>query len=288
MVHHALHYIAARFLPSEKHPLAIVVVDGMAIEDWLVIRQLLANEDLNWQIQERSLFALVPTITPISRQALLSGQLPRNFAGDWLSTTTEETAWRVFWESRGLHPGSIAYLRGIGNPGERGESLEASVETILNQPHKAVTAMIVNTIDELMHNNILGTDAFLQQIAIWGKQGYLYKLIGRLLEQHTSVIITADHGHLEGQGIGDIALKEAAVERSLRARIFSSRAFEMAGRDPNTILQWRTAGLPDNVSVFIPAGIGLFVKPGITAISHGGAALEEVIIPFITITRMSA
>jgi len=288
MVHHVLHYIAARFLPSEKRPIAIVVVDGMAIEDWLVIRKRLASQGISWQIEEQSLFALVPTITPVSRQALLSGQLPRSFPGDWLSTNTEEAAWRVFWESHGLHPGCIAYQRGMGSPYGQGHSLEEAAELILNQPHKAATALIVNTIDDLMHNNILGPDAFFQQIAIWSKQGYLHTLIDRLLEQHETVIITADHGHVEGCGIGDIALKEASVERSLRTCIFSDRAFEAIIQDPKSVIQWSPAGLPDNASIFIPNGLGLFAKPGTIAISHGGAALEEVIIPFVTITRMPA
>jgi hypothetical protein len=144
---------------------------------------------------------------------------------------------------------------------------------------------VLNTIDDLMHNNILGSDAFLQQIAIWGMQGTLRTIISRLLEQHETVIVTADHGHVEGHGIGDIALKEATVERSLRTRIFSDRAFEMMGWDPKVILQWSNAGLPDNARVFIPSGLGLFAKPGTTAISHGGATVEEVIIPFITISR---
>ncbi len=286
MVQHALHYIAARFLPSEKRPLAIVVVDGMAIEDWLVLRKSWIDRDLNWCIQEHSLFALVPSITPVSRQALLSGKLPRNFVGDWLSTSTEEAAWRVFWEEHGLHPESIAYQRGLGSFCGENLRFDEATERILNQPHKAVTVLVVNTIDNLVHNDILGSDAFLQQIATWGKQGYLGVLISRLLEQHETVIITADHGHVEGHGIGDIALKEATVERSLRTRIFSDRAFEMVHWDPKVILQWSNAGLPDNARVFIPSGLGLFAKPGTTAISHGGAALEEVIIPFITISRM--
>lgn len=282
MVHHVLHYIAARFLPSEKHPLAMIVVDGMAIEDWLVIRKQWAEQDLNWNIQEHSLFALVPTITPVSRQALLSGQLPRNFAGDWLSTSTEEAAWRVFWEERDLHPQSIAYQRGLGY------ALEEVTELLLKQPHKAATALIVNTIDDLMHNNLLGSSALLQQVAIWGKQGYLRMLINRLLEQHETVIVTADHGHVEGRGIGDIALKGAAVERSLRTRIFADRAFETMKLDPKNVIPWRTVGLPENASVIIPTGLGIFAHPATIAISHGGAALEEVIIPFITITRMPA
>ena len=48
---------------------------------------------------------------------------------------------------------------------------------------------------------------------------------------------------------------------------------------------WPTIGLPDNRMVLLPRGLGSFSTPGGRTISHGGIGLEEVIVPFVRISK---
>ncbi|MFH1636509.1 MAG: BREX-3 system phosphatase PglZ, partial [Chloroflexota bacterium] len=156
-VHQALRFLATSYQPSPKQPLALVVVDGMAYEDWLIIRDAWEEAGISWQMEESAILALVPTLTSVSRQALLSGKLPRHFAQSWLTTQHEEKHWRTFWEAMGIHPDSIGYIRNLGKSSIDSEShdLETRLENTLSRPHLGVIALIVNTVDELAHHNLL-------------------------------------------------------------------------------------------------------------------------------------
>ncbi len=70
MVHHIPDYLAAY---RHQHPgcrLALVIVDGLALDQWNLIRDHWIEEAHGWPIQESTAFAWVPTLTPISRQAI--------------------------------------------------------------------------------------------------------------------------------------------------------------------------------------------------------------------------
>jgi hypothetical protein len=163
--------------------------------------------------------------------------------------------------------------------------IEESVIETLNEPHIAAIALVVNTLDELVHSSMLGSSGLHQQVRLWADQGYLRALVSNLLERCKTVVLTSDHGHIEGVGIGDIPYENVANERALRARLFLHKEFGKMSEDNPDVFQWPGAGLPQNTSVVIPRGIGLFSRPGEKGTSHGGAALEEVVVPFVIITR---
>ncbi|KAA3657253.1 MAG: PglZ domain-containing protein, partial [Chloroflexi bacterium] len=79
---------------------ALLVLDGMSLADWLLIRSRWQARQRNWQIQEQLVLAQIPTVTAVSRQALVSGLRPADF-GDSLSHNRQEAKlWRQFWVQR--------------------------------------------------------------------------------------------------------------------------------------------------------------------------------------------
>jgi hypothetical protein len=76
---------------------ALVVVDGLALDQWVVLRDSLGG----LRCEEGATFAWVPTLTTVSRQAIFSGEVPFHFA-DHLHTTSREAAhWARFWDDHG-------------------------------------------------------------------------------------------------------------------------------------------------------------------------------------------
>ena len=81
MVHHLPRYLARRLADDPQRKAALVVVDGIALDQWLVLRDVLATQRPDLRFREDAAFAWVPTITSISRQAIFAGKPPLHFPG---------------------------------------------------------------------------------------------------------------------------------------------------------------------------------------------------------------
>jgi len=70
-----------------------------------------------------------------------------------------------------------------------------------------------------------------------------------------------------------------------RARIYETKGFRQEAQQtfPQTI-EWPDTGLPAGRHVLLPEGLNAFTDPGKRIVSHGGVSLEEVVVPFVTIT----
>lgn len=287
MVQQVLHYLSARYQPGTENPVALVVVDGMSIEDWLLIRSKWNGFDKAWKTTETAILAFVPSLTSVSRKALLSGKLPAFFGDEITSMRKEPQFWQTFWEGRGHKQESIAYKKnlGVGSGYSYNTKLESEVEQIIENPSLSIAAFIVNTVDHMLHAEVLGPAAFHAQIAYWADGiGYLEDFVLALMERFTTIVITSDHGHVFGTGIGDQFHASLAEERALRTRILKGTEYGEMTVSEN-IIQWPATGLPEEYQVFLPRGLGLFEKTSFSGISHGGVSLEECVIPFIEITR---
>jgi hypothetical protein len=67
-----------------------------------------------------------------------------------------------------------------------------------------------------------------------------------------------------------------------RARIYESQTFRQQANDqiPES-LQWSNVGLPPERYALLPEGLSAFTFKDKKVVSHGGIALEEIIVPFV-------
>ena len=79
-LYHVPHYLAHERSKQTIERIALLVLDGMALADWDVVHSTWRNRHKDWQFEEKLLLAQIPTITAISRQALVSGLRPIEFA----------------------------------------------------------------------------------------------------------------------------------------------------------------------------------------------------------------
>jgi hypothetical protein len=277
MVHHI-----ARFLSAERDSVgkvALVVVDGLAFDQWLVVQHEISQQHPAWRFDENATFAWVPTITSVSRQSIFAGKAPLYFPSSIYSTGREANLWEQFWGDHGLSSHEILYLKGLGDP----STLEA-VKDALSEPRLKVIGAVVDKVDRIMHGMELGAAGMQNQVRQWAAEGFLSALLDLLLSNGFVVFLTADHGNVESAGCGRPNEGVIADIRGERARIYSDPLLRanVAARFPDAI-SWKPTGLPEDFLPLLSAGRSAFVPEGYRTVAHGGVTLEETIVPFIRV-----
>ena len=111
MGHHVPSFLARRMNGTNKK-VALIVMDGMAMDQWVLLQHLMEQETKNFDFQRNALFAWLPTLTSIARQAMFAGVLPRDLQS-LTSTHGEPAAWTRFWVAQGLPGQAVAYVKAI-------------------------------------------------------------------------------------------------------------------------------------------------------------------------------
>jgi hypothetical protein len=281
MVHHIPRYLAHLREKEAHKKLALMVVDGLAFDQWLVMREVFSERWPQFRFREHAVFAWVPTLTPVSRQALFAGKPPLFFPGNLYATDKEPSLWSRFWSDQGLGKDEVAYINVAGDG-----DLDRVAESI-SHPKVSVVGLVVRKIDEIMHGMKLGTAGMHNQVRQWTKTGYLGSLLDLLLEEGFMVYLTSDHGNLEAHGCGLPAEGAVADHRGHRARVYSTEVLRKRVKEkfPDAI-EWAPNGLPDDYLPLLAGGRQAFLHKGEKAVCHGGISVEEVIVPFICVERV--
>ena len=113
MIHQIPRLLARRLQESRDGKVALVVMDGLALDQWVTVHELLARQRPELRFREDSLFAWIPTLTMVSRQACFAGRPPLYFATSIDSTDREPSAWKRFWGDEGLSPVEAVYEKNL-------------------------------------------------------------------------------------------------------------------------------------------------------------------------------
>lgn len=277
MLHHIPRNMVRDLGESGTGKTALILIDGLAQDQWVTLRNTMGLEHL---IVESSVFAWVPTLTSVSRQALFSGKAPYQFAKTIHTTSAEPKAWQHYWMERGLESAEILYEKslGIGN-------VTALIDK-LSDHRLRVVGLVINTVDDMMHGMLLGSAGMHSQVELWAKSGYLKTLIDALIQCGFTIHLTADHGNVEAIGRGKINEGAIAESRGERARIYSTENLraDVLGKVSNVAcdaVAWPQMGLPANYWPIVMAGREAFVAIDEKIVGHGGIAIEEVVVPYI-------
>jgi hypothetical protein len=281
MLHHVPRAMARCLELADAARVALVVLDGLALDQWAILRAVLGDQEPSLRFHEGAVFAWLPTITSVSRQALFAGKPPMHFPSSIRTTAREEVLWRQFWVDGGLSPGEVAYEKGLGASGTL-----VVVDQVLSLPRLRVVGLVVKTVDEIMHGMQLGTAGMHNQVRQWADQGFMRGLLDRLLDAGFSVFLTADHGNIEVLGCGSPSEAALAVTRGERVRVYADSLLraQVKARIPDAI-EWSAPGLPADYQPLLAPGRAAFIARGEQRISHGGITLEEVIVPLVRVDR---
>lgn len=281
-VYHVPHYLSYRRRQAGSlERVALLVLDGLALADWLVIRPEWAARHPDWGIDERLVLAQIPSITSVSRQALVGGVRPADLES--LTTNAAEPGlWRAFWQREGLSEAVIAYERLALDRGP-------APDPLLGGPLAAV-CLVDHSVDELSHGASLGAahvqDGLRRWLAEYSPR--LEGLIEGLLEAGAAVAVASDHGHVQAVGMGRPNEGILADTRGQRCRVYSDRRLaEHTATGFSPAVVWADDGLlPEGVTVVMPEGRQAFTTVDDVVVTHGGLTIEEMVVPLVTIERI--
>lgn len=281
MLHHVPRRLARDFEDPGNIRTSLIVVDGLALDQWVTIRQLLQKQVANLVIRESATFAWIPTLTSVSRQSIFSGKSPLYFPSSINSTNSEEILWKQFWDGQGLSRLDVVYQRGLGNRDAAG-----ILDSVIQPGKTKVVGLVVDKIDKIMHGMQLGSAGMHNQIKQWCQGGFLAELIGQLLDYGYEVWLTADHGNIQCEGKGSPSEGVIADTRGERVRVYPTPELRShVSRDFSFAHEWQPVGLPTHYFPLVTSGRDAFVNPGDTIVGHGGVAIEEVIVPLVKFER---
>jgi hypothetical protein len=268
-VHQIPGFLARRIRAGHTAKVMLVVLDGMGFAQW----SMLARSSELTVVEASGSFAMIPTLTPVSRQAIFAGRLPSAFAETLQQTDRDGKRWEIFWAAEGVDVTGVRYERVTG-------SSLADVPDLTS-----VTAMgvVVMAIDEMLHgSHLLGDAQVASAVRTWADRKFLEELVRRATEQRAEVWLTADHGNLEILPLGGVQEGLAVDTAGTRVRWYQDPSLRDGRRAEGIV--WDPPGLPPGACYPLFAeGRGGYFSGGLR-VTHGGISFDEVIVPLVQVT----
>ncbi|MBC8249469.1 MAG: BREX-3 system phosphatase PglZ, partial [Anaerolineales bacterium] len=161
-VHHVPHYIAYQRRQDQADRVALLVLDSMALADWTLIGLAWRARHPDWRFEEHLLLAQVPTITAISRQALVSGLRPADFAATLDTNRAEPGQWAAFWAGEGLRADACPYSHLALDRDEPPPEVDSARTRAL--------CLTDSKIDGMVHDATLGATDFQASLCVWQEE----------------------------------------------------------------------------------------------------------------------
>lgn len=286
----------------------LFLIDCMRYDQWLVFEKMLRPY---FQITTDFYYSILPTATPYSRNAIFAGlypsQIEKHYPKLWthgdeneksLNQHEEELLAAQFERKKtGIRPKYEKIL-------QTAEGKKIS-DKILNYTQSQFSAFVINFVDTLVHSRSdsqvlkeIAPDvtAFRELTQTWFAHSSLFQMLKKLSEQDVNIIITTDHGSIRAMRDTKV-LGDRDTSTSLRykfgrhlkcdddAAIHITRPGDYflprANMNTNYII-----AREDYYFVY-PTNYNKFQNKYRDTFQHGGASMEEMILPLVHLTPKS-
>ncbi len=258
MLHHIPRLLARDLHDGKGNKAALLLIDGLSLDQWIAVREELSGWG-RYRFHESAVFAWIPTVTSVSRQSAFAGRAPYYFPRSIHGTSREPLLWRRFWSDEGIGQHRIVYRKGLGD-GALDDLGELIGDSMIR-----VAGLVVDKVDKIMHGMELGAVGMHNQVRQWAGQGYLANLLDLLLDHNFAVYLTSDHGNVEATGCGRPTEGAIADTRGERVRVYPE------------------GQLPQDYMPLLAPDRSAFIGENDRVVCHGGACIEEVIVPLVRI-----
>ncbi len=289
---------------SGSGPVLFFVIDCMRYDQWLEFERLLQPL---YSMEKGFHYSVLPTATPYARNAIFSGLLPRDiarrYARNWSDGQDDE-------HSRNRHEESYLedLLRRSGKEGIRMRYRKltskadghAFAQEAMDYLQMDLSAIVVNFVDILAHSRSdsdvlkeLAPDerAYRALSRTWFEHSWLFQAFQVLAEHSCTIVLTTDHGavrSLHPTTVKGDRNTSTALRYKCGRGLYANQRHAIFISDPPAY------GLPSDhlTSNYIiakedyyfvyPTNYHRYVNQYRDSLQHGGASMEEMILPVIT------
>lgn len=248
----------------QNEKLALIVIDGLAFWQYELLKNTLPADK-----NEEVIYSWIPSITQLSRQAIFRGNTPIN---DYKQgPASEEKLWKSYWLNGGINDFEIKYQH----------------ETIDLSQLDSVTklALVFKDLDEKMHSSTDYKD-LLKLTENWIERSKINNVIDTLLQKGFKIFLTTDHGNIQAKGWRGLQGREKlgtnkSGSRSERHIEYSERwlSDEFMANNP----ELKNSLVMEDQAIYFKSDLSFSRRD--VLVTHGGAHLLEVLIPFIEINN---
>lgn len=260
-VHAVAPFLQHRFGTDDK--LAFLVVDGMAWWQWEVLRDELEQRKLISLPEVKAIFAWLPSITALSRQALFRGAFPLT---DYRQTPAEEEKlWKKMWQANPMF--APVYQHNVQSANQ------------LNTATRRLAVVDVQ-LDKKMHQSSDYYDLH-DLTRNWAVK--FADIVARLRKEGFKIVLTTDHGNVLAKGVGTIKPEDKAHlylanSRGERFVYFNSKELKNNFRERNYMVPFFSNPRENWLAIANDSSFSTVNKQLIT---HGGSHFMETVIPLI-------
>lgn len=243
-----------------------LMIDCLSLPAWHAVEAVWRQDGIIGKSTTRAAFAVIPTLTSLSRRAFFEGKPPAQFSTKKHSAGNE----RILWQQRFSNDGeyfSVDERSGVLDAFALGRKRICVVDT---------------SWDDCCHALDPRFSTIRETATSWAKRTELRSLIQQAHQHGYHIVLTADHGHVRCDGAGRAQSGDLTEERSKRVLLFSNQALSQKYAGEHAIA-YQPAGLPQTCWPVFAKDFTAFEQAGVSCVSHGGMSIEEVFVPVVEV-----
>lgn len=257
--------ILANIKADKQEKTALVCFDCMGYAEWYLLKEFLSNQ--NWEFKDTAIFTLLPSLTSISRSAIFQGNADV-YNLKYPGRKTEAKAFANYFSSK-----ETKYFT---------EEDEITSDTILGYEYISI---LYNFFDELSHSaqfppNNESKELYFKSLLAYLERSTVIQDFKTLIENDFQIYICSDHGSVVAKG------NDKRIEKYL-SDDFAKRGV-IVNKENEELINERKIKIPfvEDKILVLPEGRTMFANKNQIEVNHGGTTVEEMVVPYIKMTKV--